>query len=100
MQESLELLEQSRMRTFERLVQGHQKPRQQAILAARRVGNYAGRNVIVELPQEIPYERRLPTPNFPCDYSKAGAVHHAKFEHGERQSVILAPVDQIRIRQD
>ena len=56
--------------------------------------------MIVELPQQIAYERRLPATNFAGDYGKAGAVHHAEFEHRERQSVILAPVDQIRIRQD
>jgi hypothetical protein len=56
--------------------------------------------VIVEPSQEMPDERRFATADFASDYGETGAVHDAKLEHGERQSVILTPVDQIRIRQD
>src|SRR5258708_4470861 len=100
MQEPLELLEQSRIGPFERLVQGHHNPWQQSILSTRRVRDQACGDVIVELSQKIADERRFPTADFASDYGKAGAVHDAKLEHGERQPVILAPVDQIRIRQD
>src|SRR5882757_3997544 len=100
MQESLELLEQSRIGPLEGLVQGHHDPWQQSVLTARRVRNQTCGDVIVELSQEIPDERCFPATNFASDYRKAGAVHDAKLKHGKCQSVILAPVDQIRIRQD
>jgi hypothetical protein len=56
--------------------------------------------VIIEPAKKIANESRFPAADFARDYGKAGAVHYAKLEHGERQSVILAPVDQIRIWQD
>jgi hypothetical protein len=49
--------------------------------------------VVIQPTQEIAHERRFPAANFPGDHGKAGAVHYAKLEHGECQSVILAPVD-------
>src|ERR1700675_3679172 len=88
------------MGSLERLVHGHHDPRQQSILGARGTRDQACGDVIVELSQKIPDKRRFPTADFASDYSKAGAIHDAKLKHGESQSGILAPVDQIRIRQD
>ena len=100
MQEPLELFEQCRIGPFEGLVQGHHNPCQQPILTARRIGNQARRDVIVQLSQKIAYKRRFAAADLAGDHSKAGAVHYAKLQHGERQSVVLAPVDQIWIWQD
>src|ERR1700722_17000143 len=100
MQKPLELLEQGRIGPLERLVQGHHNPLQQSVLSARRVRNHAYGEMIVELSQKIADKCRFPATDFAGDYGKAGAIHYAKLKHGECQSVILAPVDQIRIRQN
>ncbi len=56
--------------------------------------------MVIELSQKISNERRFPAADFAGDHGKAGAVQDAEFEHGKCQSVILAPIDQIRVRQD
>ena len=75
-------------------------PWQQAILRTRRIRNQASGHVVVEFSQEISDQRRFSAADLAGDHGKAGAIHYAKFQHGKCQSVILAPVDQIGVRQD
>ena len=51
----------------------------------------------IELTQEIANECRFPAADLASDHSKPGTVHHAKFKHGKRQAVSVAPIDQIRV---
>ena len=100
MQEPLELLEQCWMGPFEWQVQRHHDPWEQSVGRARRVRNQTGCDVIVELSQKIPDECCFPAADFASYYGEASAVYDAKLQHSECQSVVLAPIDQIRIRQN
>src|SRR5438309_8622948 len=100
-QKSLEFLVQCRIgAVLEGLIERHHDPPQQPVLAAWRVGDEADRYLRVEAPQEITQQSRFARADFTGNDREAGTIHHPEFEHGEREAVIGAPVDQIRVRQN